>query len=63
MNLVKIIKDIKQMKIFMKNKFFDKVTRFQLTHNTRNIIDLEETSCSSEDQSHDIEHGTGEVNL
>jgi len=28
MDIVKIVRDIKQMKIFIKNKFFDKVTKF-----------------------------------
>jgi len=56
MDIVKIVRDIKQMKIFIKNKFFDKVTKFQLMHNRRNIIDLEDTSsCSScgDDNNHD----------
>ena len=47
MDMIKIIRNIKQMKIFIKNKFFDKVTRFIISHNTKNIIDLETTTSSS----------------
>ena len=51
MDLLRIIKDLKEIKIFIKNKFFDKVTKFQIQHNKKNIIDLEDTS-NEEDDNH-----------
>ena len=50
MDIVRIIRNLKQIKIFIKNKFFDKVTKFQIAHNTKNIIDLEDTSSCEGDE-------------
>ena len=49
MDIVKIIRNLKQIKIFIKNRFFDKVTKFQIQHNKKNIIDLEDTSNGEDD--------------
>ena len=45
-NIVKIIKNLKDLRILIKNKFIDDLTKFQINHNTKNIIDLEDTSSS-----------------
>ena len=44
---MKIIKNLKDIKILMKNKFMDEITTFQINHNVKNVIDLEETSTKS----------------
>ena len=46
---MKIIKNLKDIKILMKNKFMDEITTFQINHNVKNVIDLEETSSSGDE--------------
>ena len=55
-NIIKIIKSLKDIKIFIKNKFLDDFTKFQIDHNKKNVIDLEDTSSSGTDRTNVIDY-------
>ena len=38
------------MRIFIKDKFVDDITKFQIYHNKKNVIDLEDTSSSGSEE-------------
>ena len=38
------------MRIFINNKFVDDITKFQIYHNKKNVIDLEDTSSSGSEE-------------
>ena len=45
----KAVKNIRDMKILIKSKFMTEEEKFKVMHNFKNIIDLEEKDCQSED--------------
>ena len=51
MDITKILENIKDSKIFMKQKFLNKTEQFNIEHNNRNLIRLD--SSFSEESSED----------
>ena len=52
LNIIKIIKNLKDLRILVKNKFLDDETRLQIKHNQKNIINIESTSSDNSDDGH-----------
>jgi len=51
LNILKIIKSLRDMKILMKSKMLDRETKFEIAHNDKNVIDIDEpTSSGGDDQ-------------
>lgn len=48
LNVLKIIKSLRDMKILMKSKMLDKETKFEIAHSRKNIIDIDEPTSSSD---------------
>ena len=63
LDIVHIIKNLRKLKILVKNKFLDKDTHFKLNHNNKNIIDLECTTSSSEDDENKRKSSIGGENM
>lgn len=50
LDIVKIMKSIRNMKILMRNSFMDDETKFQITHSRKNLINLDTSSNESDDE-------------
>jgi len=48
LDILKILKSLRNMKILLKNKFLDEEMQFQIEHNNKNVISL--SSCSSSEE-------------
>lgn len=48
LNILKIIKSLRDMKILMKSKMLDKETKFEIAHSRKNIIDIDEPTSSDD---------------
>ena len=53
LNIVKIMKSLRDMKILMKNSMMDKQVRYQIRHSEKNILNLDSTS--SEEYGDEVE--------
>ena len=51
MNIIKILENIKDAKVFMKTKFVNKTEQFSVEHNERNLIRLDSSYSSDSDSS------------
>jgi len=49
LNVKKLIKNLNIMKIFMKNNILTENVRWKVAHCEKNVIDLEDNYCSSDD--------------
>ena len=48
LNIVKIMKSMRDMKILMKNSLMDNQIRYQIKHSEKNILNLDSTSSEEE---------------
>ena len=68
--MVKIIKNLRNMKILMENSMMSKKIKYEIKHSQKNIIDLSDTQSEDEDecenkcQKHDNgDHTTDPTNI
>ena len=54
-HIEKIIKELRDIRLFMKIDFFDMQTKFRLQHHRKNVIDLEGKSTEEEDKPNEID--------
>lgn len=54
LNILKIIKNLRDMKILMKSKLLDKETKFEIQHSTHNVINIDNTTTDENDDEENI---------
>ena len=64
LDIVKIIKSIRNMKILMKNSFMNEEVIHQIYHSKKNLINIDESfSSKGETEAEEHEHGHGDEGL
>jgi hypothetical protein len=48
LNIVKLMKNMRDMKILMKSKLLDQETKFEIAHSTKNIINIDNTTTDED---------------
>ena len=48
LNIIKIMKSVRDMKVLLKSSLMDKEAKFQIKHSRKNLIDIDETISSEE---------------
>lgn len=49
LNVLKIIKSLRDLKILIKSKMLDTETKFEIAHSSKNVIDIDEPTSSGGD--------------
>ena len=58
LDIVKIIRSIRNMKVLLKNSFMDEEIKYKILHSKKNLINIDETLSSCDEEQTDAEENS-----